>query len=52
MQSNLNIELMTMNFDSNQHLKDVLDSHKMRHIQDFNEKVLAKKNEIVDELKA
>lgn len=43
---------MTMNFDSNQHLKDVLDSHKMRHIQDFNEKVLAKKNEIVDELKA
>lgn len=35
-----------MNFDKNKHLKEVLDTHKMCHVQDFVNKVLERREEI------
>lgn len=35
-----------MNFDKNQHLKEVLDTHKMCHVQDFVDKVKHRREEI------
>lgn len=39
-----------MEFDSNQHLADVLESHKMKHVKKFSDKVAAKKDEIIANL--
>lgn len=39
-----------MEFNKNKHLNDVLESHKMRHIKDFSDKVLSRKSEIIDKL--
>lgn len=32
-----------MSFDKNKHLKDVLDTHRMRHVQDFVNKVKSRR---------
>ena len=35
-----------MNFDKNIHLREVLDTHKMHHVQDFVDKVKNRREEI------
>lgn len=39
-----------MVFNKKEHLNDVLESHKMRHIKDFSDKVLSRKSEILEKL--